>query len=121
MLNDLNGYCSRMSLTPSYNDENGSFYKGLINTKIFSLCRMTDEVRITTFDDTIFNSFCAVLQPKYKTLLTIRRNVNMLGECRPYNFIQFVCAKETKVKSILAQFEKVYFDMIEEKNEKVGI
>ena len=121
MLNDLKSYCSRMSLTPSYNDENGLFYKGLINSKIFSFVKCHDEVKITTFDDTIFDSFCAVLQAKYKSLITIRRNVNMLGETRPYNYIQFVCAREIKVKNILAQFEKVYFDMIKEKNEKVGI
>ena len=121
MLNELNGYCERLNLFPLYANEDGINFKCTIIDKYFSLVRKDSNVRITTFDDTIFNSFCAVLQPKYKSLLTIRRNVTMLGDSRPYNLIEFCCAKETKLKIILGLFEKVYIDILNEKNEKVGL
>ena len=121
MLNDLTGYCEHLVLVPIYADEHGINFKCTIKEKIFSLVRKNSNIRITTFDDTIFNSFCAVLQPKYKTLLTVRRNVELLGDSRPYNLIEFCCAKETKLKTILGLFEKVYLDILSEKNEKVGL
>ena len=121
MLNDLVGYCDKLSIFPLYANEYGINFKCTIFDKFFSLVRNKDNVRITTFDDTIFNSFCAVLQPKYKTLLTVRRNVYLLGDSRPYNLIEFCCAKETKLKTILGLFEKVYLDILNEKNEKVGL
>ena len=121
MLNDLVGYCINLNLVPLYASEDGINFKCTIEDKYFSLVRCKDNVRITTFDDTIFNSFCAVLQPKYKTLLTVRRNVELLGDKRPYNLIEFCCAKETKLKTILGLFEKVYLDILKEKNDKVGL
>lgn len=121
MLNELKGYCEHLDLVPLYADNNGINFKCTIYGKFFSLLRNKKDVRITTFDDTIFNSFCAVLQPKFKTLLTIRRNVELLGDTRPYNLIEFCCAKETKLKTILGLFEKVYLDILNEKDEKVGL
>lgn len=121
MLNNLVGYCSKLNLVPLYADECGINFKCTIEDKYFSLVRCESNVRITTFDDTIFNSFCAVLQPKYKSLLTVRRNVKLLGDSRPYNLIEFCCEKTTKLKTILGLFEKVYLDILKEKNEKVGL
>ena len=121
MLNELTGYCEKLTIFPLYADEYGINFKCTINDKYFSLVRKDSNVRITTFDDTIFNSFCAVLQPKYKSLLTVRRNVKLLGDSRPYNLIEFCCAKETKLKTILGLWEKVYIDILNEKNEKVGL
>ena len=121
MLNELTGYCNKLTAFPLYANEDGINFRCSIENKIFSLVRKDQNVRITTFDDTIFNSFCAVLQPKYKTLLTVRRNVKLLGDSRPYNLIEFCCAKETKLKTILGLFEKVYLEILEEKNEKVGL
>lgn len=125
MLNNLLGYCYLLRITPLVASEEGINFKCTILDKYFSLVRKDDNVRITTFDDTVFNAFCAVLQPKYKTLLTIRRNVTLLGDSRPYNLIEFCCAKETKLKIILGLFEKVYVDILNEKkakenDEKVG-
>ena len=121
MLNDLVGYCEKLVLTPLYANENGFNFKGTIEEKYFSLLRNGSDIRITTFDDTMFNSFCAILQPKYKSLLTIRRNVKLLGDIRPFNLIEFCCAKETKLKTILGLFEKVYLEILKEKNDKVGL
>ena len=121
MLNDLVGYCTKLTLVPLYADENGINFKCTIQDKYFSLVRCKSNIKISTMDDTIFNSFCAVLQPKYKTLLTVRRNVELLGVTRPYNLIEFCCAKETKLKIILGLFEKVYLEILKEKNEKVGL
>ena len=121
MLNELKGFCEHLDLVPYYADSNGLFFKCTIYDKFFTLVRNKKQVRITTFDDTIFNSFCAVLQPKFKSLLTIRRNVELLGDTRPYNLIEFCCAKETKIKTILGLFESVYLDILKEKDEKVGL
>ena len=107
MLNELKGYCEHLYLAPYLADDNALFFRCTIYDKFFTLVRNKKVVRITTYDDTIFNSFCAVLQPKFKSLLTIRRNVELLGDIRPYNLIEFCCAKETKIKTILGLFESV--------------
>ena len=118
MLNELTGYCEKLVLCPVSADENGISFKCTILDKYFWILRNEENVKITSTDDTIFNSFCAILQPKYKTLLTIRRNVKLLGDVRPYNLIEFCCSKETKLKTILGLFEKVYLEIL---NEKVGL
>lgn len=115
MLDKLDGYCDELKLCPIYANENGLNFKCTIKGKMFGLLRNKNQVTITVYDDLIFNSFVAVLQSKYKTLLTIRRNVELIGDTRPYNYIQFNCAKESKIKEILARFESVYTDILMEK------
>ena len=121
MLNDLKGYCEKITLIPIFANEKGLFYKCQILDKIFTIKRKDDIYTITTFDDTVFNAFVAVLQPKYKSLVSCRRNVKLLGDPKKYNIIEFLCQKVTKVKTILGHFENVYLDMINEKDEKEGL
>lgn len=120
MLNDLKGYCDYLKLIPVQANENGLFYKCVIHEKIFTLQRKQEIFILHILDDTVFNAFVAVLQSKYKSLVTCRRNVDLLGPAKNYNLIKFKCAKASKVKSILGNFENVYFDMLKEINEKVG-
>ena len=122
MLTDLIGYCNHIILEAlSCNEVYGTTYRGKINDKEFILQRKNDDVRITVYDDKFFDASCAVLQAKFRTLTTIKRNVNLNGRVRPYNFIQFCCQKESKIKKILGQIERVYFDLIKEDSNKKGI
>lgn len=121
MLNNLENYCSSIKLDVYESIENTLSYKGVIDNKNFTLCVEGNEVRISTADDLLFTSLCTVLQAKYKSLLTVKRNVTLLGRSRPYNLVQFSCRKESKIKVILGQVERIYFDLKKEKElEKVG-
>ena len=51
MLNDLIGYCSKLTLFPLYANEYGINYKGTIDDKYFSLVRNESSIRITTLKD----------------------------------------------------------------------
>ena len=120
MLNELNGYCEKLTLIPVHANGDGITYKGTINDRFFSLRRKDEIVTITSFDDVIFNAFYSVLHSKYKSLVTCRRKVKLLGDAEKYNLIIFNCSIESKIKSILSCFEKLYIDLINEK-EEVGL
>ena len=123
MLNDLKGYCEHLTLFPIKADEKGIYFKCVIKDKFFSLLREpNDIITLNVYDDTIFNAFVHVLRSKYISLVLCRRNVKLLGDPKNYNYIQFVCKKETKLKSVFSYFEKIYLDLLNEREEeKVGI
>ena len=121
MLNKLDGYCNSIKLDLYKAVENSIGYKGLIDDKNFTITIANEnEYIVSIADDLLFTAFCTVLQAKYRTLLTHKRNVKLLGKTRPYNLVQFTCQKETKVKQILGQVERIYFELLKEKKEKVG-
>ena len=122
MLTNLKEYCNSITLELYKSVENSIGYKALIDGKTFTITVEGNEYIICCADDLLFTSFCAVLQSKYKTLLTIKRNVTLFGLSRPYNLIRFTCRKVTKVKIILSLVERIYYELLNEKNknEKVG-
>ena len=122
MLNNLKDYCSSINLELYKSVENSLGFKGVINEKTFTITVEDNEYIICIADDTLFKAFATVLQAKYRTLLLIKRNVTMFGQIRPYNLCRFTCRKESKVKVILGQVERIYYDLLNEKIkiEKVG-
>ena len=118
MLNNLENYCNSLTLEIYKSVEGCIGYKGTIDDKNFTLNLEEKEVKICTSDDLLFSALCAILRAKYKTLLTQKRNVKLLGQVRSYNLVQFSCMKKTKIKIILGQVERLYYELKKEKYER---
>ena len=122
MLNDLENFCNVITLVPVLANEHGIYYDGTLENVKFSIVRKDSEITFSMYDDTLFTAFVTILQAKYKTLLTQKRNVVLMGKKKEFNMVRFNCKKITKIKTILSHVEKLYFELRNEKlEEKVGL
>ena len=121
MLSDLKNYCNLTEVVPYQANENGTYYDGTLDNKKFCIVRKESEICISMYDDILFTAFTTILQAKYKTLLTQKRNVTLMGKRKDFNMIRFNCKKDSKIKIILSMVEKLYLELKKEKlEEKVG-
>lgn len=122
MLNDLKNFCNVITLVPVLANEHGIHYDGTLDNVKFCIVRKDSEITFSMYDDTLFTAFVTILQAKYKTLLTQKRNVVLMGKKKEFNMVRFNCKKITKIKTILSHVEKLYFELRNEKlEEKVGL
>ena len=111
MLNELSGYCEKLTLTPIHANTEGITYKGTINDRFFSLRRKDEIVTITSFDDVIFNAFYSVLHSKYKSLVTCRRKVKLLGETRVPRMVNRLLFPNEKIAFAMQCLQKKSIDV----------